>query len=58
MTSILDYLKTMLSNKPKIHKLAIHNEYDVYHVLLMFLFQLWDLACTLEIINWVSQLII
>ena len=48
----------MLSNKPKIHKIAIHTEYDVYHVLLMFLFQLRPLSCTKEIINWVSQLII
>ena len=41
----------MLSNKPKIHKLAIHNEYDAYHVLLMFLFQLQPLDFTLDIIN-------
>ena len=43
----------MLSNKPKIHKLPIHNEYDVYHVLymLLFLFQLQPLDLTLEIIN-------
>ena len=41
----------MLSNKQNIHKLAIQTEYDVYHVLLMLLFQLRPLACTYEITN-------
>ena len=41
----------MLLNKPKVHKLVIHTEDDVYHILFMFLLQLRPLARTLEIIN-------